>query len=90
MFTAQEDWFEPPNDFREGVPMFDGDQFGTYELNTMIQDKALISRNTKSALEKKQKRTILSAIFDDGKSLKSGIDAIFFVIKFLTKFLDKK
>ena len=56
----------------------------------MIPDKALISRNIKSAPEKKQKRTFLSAIFDDGKSLKRGIVAIFFVIKFLTRFSDKK
>ena len=32
----------------------------------------------------------MSAIFDDGKSLKRGIAAIFFVIKFITKFSDKK
>ena len=64
-------------------------QFGAYELISMIPDKALISRNVKSAPEKKQKRTFLSAIFDDGKSLKRGIVAIFSVIKFLTRISDK-
>ena len=86
LFSNKQYWFEPPLEFNEGVPKFECDQFGTIELDSAITERALISKNKKLNMERKLKRTILSEVFDDGKDLKRGMLAIFFIIKFLASF----